>query len=733
MALPAATVRIQIKRILAIPAATLATGDTRYLRGEVQANGMPMKTGRSRPIPDTGGDFDLAPEQVPWQFEVRVDPGTNISVLVEMFEDRGDVAPPTPSVLTGVIADPWTSGTRTLVGPAGSIELDVTTSLITATDAAFLARAGKATGVSGTVRVPQCYVVQIGDISGLYKPTAITPGSRGSAHVLGYVSEDNLGRIFTNRLPNGDWKKDTQYIEVFLRVTALGGAKVPATARIKWTIVDADDPTNDASDFHREWGTYVDPNDYSGTAPTGAKAGDNAGAYSPGNTNGALLFGASARASRWGATMGGPPPTPVNAAEANSPLVVVDARTATCSIRVHCPNVLGTNLILKAELTGVPSGIPVHNAATGVMTMWSRLDVEVVRMAGAASLAGVLALIPPFFHPACVQLDMQNERVVTGPLDRANMAASAQLEDKATAAWVDNPLVFTRRKTPGWFFLGGARLASPRSSAGAPAPLYDGTSFQLGTNGAYVTLEVPVAATTADYVKFTWSVGSDTWTAGFAVLSAAPGGMATRIVLAGNDVTPGFTGHDADGSTNHAYRTAMLFFPQHELPAGASSLVPGGFGVPSSGARVTVSPPGATETWGISPMVPNASTGTGEYFAGRTVVFTHATQFSQGTPPAPRPDFNQRVLSTVVHELLHAFGMPHKCGQWDWRTPRDRQVPGKKGPRQTCCMNYWNTWLVDAANRLVPGFTDREGDHMCGRHLMEVRRVHLERNPGLRW
>ncbi len=344
-------------------------------------------------------------------------------------------------------------------------------------------------------------------------------------------------------------------------------------------------------------------------------------------------------------------------------------------------------------------------------------------MAGAPSLAGLLPLIPPFFHPVCVQLDMHNERTVTGPLDRATMAASEALEGTATSAWVDNPGVFTHRGTPGWFFLGGARLPSPQSSAAAPAPLYDGTSFTLGTSGANVYLEVPVAATTAAYVEFIWPGPSGPLTAGFSVGSAVPGGMATRMVLWGNDVTPGFTGHDADGSSNHAYKTSILYFPQHELPAGSTSLVAGGFGVPSSGVQLKVYPPGATETWGLSPTVPNASTGTGEFFAGRTVVFTETTRFSTGSPPVPRPDFNQRALSTVVHEFLHAFGMPHKCGQWDWRTPRDR----------SCCMNYWNTWLVTPANRLIAGFDNRQGDHMCGRHLMEVRRVHLERNAGLRW
>jgi hypothetical protein len=732
MAIPAATVRIQIQRVLGVPATTLGAGDTRYARCEIQVGGTTVRSGRSRPMPAGGGDFDLTPEAVPWEFEFRVDPGTAIGVTVDILEDRGDNGPPTPLSITAGIPDPWTSGVQT-AGGGPSIEYRVTTTLITSTDAAFLARAGKATSVSGTLTVPQCYVVQIGDIAGLYKPAAIAPGARGSAHVLGYVSEDNLGRIFTNRLPNGNWAKDTQYIEAFVRVTAIGGAKIPAAARIKWTVADADDPTNDASDFHRDWGVYVDPNDYSGTTPSGAKAGDNAGAYSPGNSNESLLFGASARASRWGATMGGPAPVPVSAAEANSPIVLAGPRVGTCSVRVHCPNVLGTNLILKAELTGVPAGVTVHNAATGVMTMWSRLDVEVVRMAGAHSLAGTLPLIPPFFHPMCVQLDMQNERTVSGPLDRAAMATSERLEDSATGAWVDNPGVFKHRGTPGWFFLGGARFASPPSSAASPTPLYDGTSFVLGTTGANAYLEVPVAATTANYVRFIWTVGSGSpLTAGFPVASALPGGLATRILLWGNDITPDFTGHDADGSTDHAYKNAILLYPQHELPAGASRLVAGGFGVPASGTQVKVFAPGARETLGISPTVKDAS-GNGEFFAGRTVLFTHTTAFSTGSPPAPASTFNQEVLSAVVHEFLHAFGMPHKCGQWDWRTPRDRLVRSRNPSLNSgCCMNYDDTWLVDPSNHLIPG-AERNGVYMCGRHLMEVRRVHLERNAGLRW
>jgi hypothetical protein len=48
-------------------------------------------------------------------------------------------------------------------------------------------------------------------------------------------------------------------------------------------------------------------------------------------------------------------------------------------------------------------------------------------------------------------------------------------------------------------------------------------------------------------------------------------------------------------------------------------------------------------------------------------------------------------------------------------------------------MNYFDTWLLDSSKNLLPGTVGNQGDDMCGRHLMEVRRVHLERNPGFGW
>jgi len=731
MPVPTASVKVEVLQLTGIPAATLTSPDTRYARCSFQSGNFTYKTGRSRPIPNPAGDFDVTAEASPWAFEVRVNPGDTIGISVDLWEDHGDAAPVGPASIVAFILDPWGPGTFTLAsGGPTAIQVRVSRTLIAATDKAFLARAGVASGVGGALVVPDGFLVEITDILGLYKidPAAST-GVPASRHTPGYISEDGLGRIFTNRLPNGTWQGDTQYIEAQVKVTALGAATIPAGAKLLWTMTDADDPTNDSHEFHRDWGRYIDPNDYDAAGvPIGAHPLDNAAAYSAGNVNELLLYGAAANASataRWVAATGGPAVSPISGTQADSALVAAGPKTATTSVRLHCPNVLGCNFSLKAQLTGTPVGIPVHNASTGIMTMWCRLDVEVARMAGAHSLAGALAGIPKFFKPVCVQLDFQTERMLLGAaLDKAEMATAENLEDSATAAWVGNPLVFQHASDPGWFFLGAACFPSPAPGAGG-ATIYNNTAYTLGVTGTDPWVEVPATLADPDYLRFAWTDGlGNNIKAGFSVYSKTVTAGKTRIEMYGNDVTPGFTGHNADGSIKHAYKTEIDYFPQHQkLAKPGSPLLPGGFNVPNAAAELKIYAPGASYTSGISPTL---KVGALEYFAGRTVLFTHTDDFSVGVPPKPSPDFNSAVLSTVVHEFLHAFGMPHKCGQWNWRTPR------AKAKGHTCCMNYWNTPLLDSANHLLPGTTDFEGDDMCGRHLMEVRRVHLHKNKALK-
>ena len=190
--------------------------------------------------------------------------------------------------------------------------------------------------------------------------------------------------------------------------------------------------------------------------------GDNTAAYSAGNSNDTLLFSGAAATSptaRWARISGGPAVTPLSRAQAQTDVVSTSPTNGNSSARIHCPNVLGTNFLVRAELVGAANGIRVISASTGIMTMWSRLDVEVARMSGAHSLAGVLSNIPKFFHPACVQLDFQTEKTVTGSLDKAEMAGSRNLLSSATSSWVNNAGVFSHSGQGGWFFLGRCKAA----------------------------------------------------------------------------------------------------------------------------------------------------------------------------------------------------------------------------------------------------------------------------------
>jgi hypothetical protein len=842
--------------------------DTRYARALVKVGSGPaLMTGRSSPIPDAGGTFDLSSEAVPWVFQLFPNPGETISITVLIFQDLGDTGPPAPLLIAVPVADPWKSDTIVSKGPP-SVQFRVTTTYINPIDKAFVARASAASGVSATLTAPQGFIVQFTDILGLYKPIFPIPAPPhpGSLHVAGYKSEDNLGRVFTNRIPDGTWKRDTQFIDVRAKVTAFGGPTIPAGAKIRWHIIDPDDPTNDDPHFHRDWGPYVDPNDYDASGkPIGAHAGDNVAAFSPGNTHESSLFGHGVSGTaRWATATGGHAPSPSSPSQAESPLTIVDPKTATTSVRVHCLNVLGTNLIIIAELVGTPSGIPVQNAATGVITMWSRLDVEVRRMSSAFSLAPALPKIPQFFWPACVQLDFQLE--APAAVNKQPMSSDANHYGTATGAWVSN--VFTHKLKAGWFFVGAAGDAYPKPPAASSHLLSEPATYfldkiDLGSTHAhphpdeYALVTVPeipaalLAVSEPKSVEFTWDVAGKPQEADFGVFFsfASSSGTERKLFLLGEDITPLFTGSDAVGDTGEsgAYKSQREYLPQHERHHKGGPLVAGsgGFRVPSHSAHVKVFGQGAFAISGYSPDPPLAG-----YFGGRTVIFTKfyemqlvpspdkpnvlpvpsAGSFATGrdvylrttfvnlhgetdmsdsfvfkgtvgnerilvlspfltawhsflgvgnvptsynvyeadvpaggaaplasafkkaasaplgsvaqvdhtatgpappsvntaaiTPSVPSPGFVDDVISTVVHELTHAFGMPHKCGYWDWRTPR----------RHSCCMNYDVTWLVGPPPdfKLLENTVGQTGNELCGRHLMEVRRVHLERNKALK-
>lgn len=88
----------------------------------------------------------------------------------------------------------------------------------------------------------------------------------------------------------------------------------------------------------------------------------------------------------------------------------------------------------------------------------------------------------------------------------------------------------------------------------------------------------------------------------------------------------------------------------------------------NSTIQVRVLSPGAYGVGGISPGL-----------AGKTIIFTRWS--------------GADCLDTMVHEMTHAFGLAHKCGNWDHTTTT---------PSESCPMNYGSWFILDDASPRAP-------------------------------
>lgn len=693
MSKPAALVRLEILAIDAIPSALWKGASRVYAIGRINAR----RVGRSRQVPYHAARFDLSAEPVPWSLECVLAKGEPISVSVMLCDDRGDGAPDVLVSLAFTIPDPWKEGAQTL-GKEPRLECRITTVHVPDPYFAATLPAVPYSAPTGT-RAPMlpAMVCEWAGIKGLYEPGHLPAGlsvAKQAEHHAGYFSRDDKGRIYLNRDLSGAWKKDYQAIELTVKVTAIGFLSFPSAAKIKWTVADPDDPGNDDPEVHRQWAAYLDPNDYSAGTSSGSGGGDN--------------IGSPDRSPAWEAVG----PYALGNATAASAETTIDKGFS--SVMLHCPNTAGDNLILRAEvLPGTPPLFLSFPAITGIMTMWNRIDVEYLRMASAFPLP-VPGRIPDYFLKAFIQIDFAPEKIVA---DKADMGTDATLT-RDTLAYIDS--VFSNKAAGGWFC-----ILSAMEPYALPAvkgrQLFDGdVDLHEGGSGAdrQEYIEIPgtyPAPHVPDFVEFVW--GKETVGFQIASVQAVGSGAAvkTRCWLQAHDTQDLFTA--GDGSIRHAYAASLYFFPRAKLDG--ASWIKGGYGIPDR-VRAIVKGPGAFYVAGISPSVTKAGIA---YFAGRTALFSHHRKYRDEATGKAKPDFPANAEAVIVHELVHAFGMPHKCGYWDFRAPR----------RRTCCMNYRPNWMLTPTRDLEPGTSDKVGNDMCGRHLMEVRKVHLEDNKGLGW
>jgi hypothetical protein len=80
-------------------------------------------------------------------------------------------------------------------------------------------------------------------------------------------------------------------------------------------------------------------------------------------------------------------------------------------------------------------------------------------------------------------------------------------------------------------------------------------------------------------------------------------------------------------------------------------------------------------------------------------------------------------LSTMRHELTHAFFLSHRCGNWD-------HAYGAGGAENSCVMNYSNQFILndDPVRKPVrdPWTAGKEGELLCAHHVLAIRQRELE-------
>lgn len=638
----------------------------------------PHSTGRSK-IYKAGDNTLITLTGAAWTQEFLVAGSAAIPITLEAW-DEDLIWDDYLGKVTVSVGPPWDVKKYSTAAASGEFVLNWTvanTIIVPAkTDYALVSRQHDGSTYKSTLVAPLVAIVEITDVLGLNKPgfddRVIKPAgtTKNSSYQAGYISDDNKGRIFTNRKPDGTWVKDTQYVEVTAEVFPLG-VVLPAGSKMVWTIEDPDDPTNEDPRVRKDAGEILDPNDYTGGVKTDAKPNDN---------------------------------DPRGKADETYKLEEIDPKYALAGletlidipnriskVRLHVNDIAGDNYRIKAEVKKDPKITLSVPGQTGIMTVWHRVELEYVKMNSAAELP--VDEIAKHYDMACAQVDVSLKRVVTGAADKPQMdlteaGAHAKCDSYATKAAGQ----FTKEGEKGWFFIVAANsFMKPKTST----ILYEGDAEAFGNK-----VQLPVGT----------------------VLGGTP-----AIVRVFNDakiggmLPPKPNDFDLHIKFRVDHQTGRnLFIVAHDfhevdnpdvsfLDADLSDY---GF---AAGAKIPVQVLGRGDqslvTAGISPG--GADVGGKHYFGGRLLVFTKSLIAAD-------------YIRVLCHELCHAFDNAHKCGNWDWINQPDKTA--------CCMNYWFQFVLDDGAPRKPIVWTqNRVSAEMCARHLRNIRDYHLEKNPGLGW
>jgi hypothetical protein len=637
--------------------------------------------GRSRIFPmSAGGTADLRP--LDWSWDIRV-LGVPAGIPLHLEAWDHDMLSPDDDLgsLDTTVAAPWTAREMTATSPTGNLTLTYSLAVeiisLSRSTVAVVSRQFDGSTFRSTLALPNVALAVITDIAGLNRPgvddrPVKPPGTtRGSYYQAGYVSEDDLGRIFISRRADDTWEKGSQFVEI-TAVVEPATVRLPAGAKMVWSFDDPDDPTNEGPDVHPSAGRILDPNDYDAAGLMTAAAGtDNDPS------------GKKKASPRFEETE---PRYALSGTE-----TLIDIPTRTTKVRFHISDIAGDNFRVRAVVKADPRIDLAVPASTGVMTAWNRIDLEYVKMASALEIP--VDRISTHYDMACAQVDVSLKRVVSGATDLPSMgadraAADAMCDTYASRAGGE----FSKEGEKGWFFVVAANRFQP---AEATRVLYEGPAL---ANGDHVRLPAGTTLAAApkmlrifDPAKIVGATRPKPNDHSTHIKFHVTGRSGRDLALAAHDF------HAVDDPDN-SFLDADL--SHYHFAAGSSIEVQ----VLDGGDQAFI-------TAGISPG--GADVGGKHFFGGRLLVFT------QSMPAA-------EFLTVLCHELCHAFDNAHKCGNFDWKN---------RATRNACAMCYWFQFVLDDATPRSPiaWSQNRAEPDLCAQHLRHMRDFHLEDNPGLGW
>lgn len=677
--------------------------------------------GRSAPVPRTEDstltdaiDFDAEPTF--WFEPVPVDAGEDVVITLRIVDDHGDAAPTIPwDVRTILVASPWTSGTRTFTDAGITLTYRVETRPVPSPSMpASVPRIATGTdGTLATLGARPVLVTELEDILGLHQPVAGggTKGNPGAIRVAGYTSRDHAGRIYVNRsFTDRGWKKGYQAIHVKAVVREVMG-RIPDGARMQWHVFERDDPSNDGPDVHFQWHREIDPNDCDELGShVGAKLGDDRGTIQ--------------RSPRWEEVPG-------------YALAVQDARVARSAIVdrrseviLHCPDLPGDNLALVAFVDAMEDA-ECFGARTGTMSMWSLVEVEVLKMDSANSLEPAIANVQAYLAPAFTQLDFTAE----SPIPDDSPLVPSRTSPVMPAANALFEREFKNRESPGWFCLVAAGECEPNPPPAAPSKPWRedvATTLRRQPDGsfAFVYFSKPSSGE-LDGVKVRDASGAIQVFFKIGLVSTQPDG---RVLyrLVNHALHP-----DPDATLRGVSISAPLQAGPDMYGLPFSTTATGDVLDPDKKVTLDIllKNPTSFVTAGISPFraVPDAPTAgtTSDLWWGTTAVFTKCSAYA-GSDGKPSAKFAERAAQSIAHELVHGLGLSHCCGRANLNTPRTN----------ACIMHYDYMGLLNLDRTALsffpaagggPASSSRAAGSLCGKHVAELRTTRLHLHRGFLW